>query len=422
MMADCHSTQERLDGWKALAKYLGRSPRTIQRWHSELGLPVRRLGGKTGSVFAFTDELDGWLREWGRNDTNALSVSDKPVSRNESTQQNNPTLRNETLNLNLISKAGENRASELVILAQEMREVVSQANLNTIVRLYREAIDLDPRNAKAFAGLSLTLIAQGLMGSLHPSAAYKPAQAALWRAMEIDPELFDVRCAEAWLKMLLQRDWSGSRDCFDKILSSCRSYSPVLGRALLYVVEGSLPDATSHILEALHHKPLSSVAVNIRCWCEYLSCRHESALMLVSQARASGHSGAILDAVDALVSVQIDEPGDRISQLSALVAASPRHYTLRGVLGYAYGMTGQTQKAWEAIEVLTEPGISGTCDYAYASALTYLGLNETRKAIESLQQSHRTDSLWSLGVKFDPILAPLRDDPHFSLLNISSLL
>jgi len=411
---DRSSVQERLDTWKALAQYLGRSPRTLQRWHSEYGLPVRHLGGETGSVFAYTDELDNWLRGRGRN----VTVSRESVLSEESVQEKDPIPRDNTFDLNMTPGANQTRASQLVDLAEKTWETVSQANLTMSARLYREAIDLDPLNANAFAGLSLNLIAQGLIGPHHPLSAYEPAKAALRRAMEIDPGLLQVACADAWLKMLVARDWSGARDGFDGALSRCGSYTPaLLGRALLHIAEGSIPTALSLLLEAWNHRPLSTAGIAIRCWCEYLGARHDTALALIAQARASGHSGAILDAAEALASVQIGEPGDHIPRLETLVADSPRHYALRGVLGYAYAVTGQSQKAWDVVEVLTEPGIRGTCDYAYASALPLLGLNETRKAMECLQQSYRQGSLWSLGFHFDPILTPLRNDPSFTFIS-----
>lgn len=52
---------DRLDSWKAIANYLGRSVRTARRWESEEGLPVHRHRHKTGgSVFAYSHELDAW--------------------------------------------------------------------------------------------------------------------------------------------------------------------------------------------------------------------------------------------------------------------------------------------------------------------------------------------------------------------------
>jgi hypothetical protein len=55
-------SSRRLDSWKEIAEYVGRDVRTAIRWEDERGLPVHRVpGGKRGSVFAFTDEVDHWL-------------------------------------------------------------------------------------------------------------------------------------------------------------------------------------------------------------------------------------------------------------------------------------------------------------------------------------------------------------------------
>jgi len=288
--------------------------------------------------------------------------------------------------------------------------------MGATARLYREAIELDPMNADALAGLSLTLIAQGLMGSLHPSNVYEPAKAALRQAMELDPGLLEVIRAEAWLKMLVDRDWDGARDCFDDALRRCRtSVHTLVGRAMLHISEGSIQEAHGLLLEAARYKPLSTVVVTTVCWCEYLAGRLDAALALVAQARKSGHQGALLDAIEALASIQMSEPCECVPRLELLVAESPHHYTLQGVLGYAYGVTGRIQDARGILEILTEPGLLGKCDYEYPSALTLLGLNERRKAIECLLRSYRHGSLWSLGFNLDPILAPLRNDPYFIL-------
>lgn len=52
---------ERLDAWKEIAAYLGRSERTVRRWEVKEGLPVHRLQHeKRGSVYAYRQELDAW--------------------------------------------------------------------------------------------------------------------------------------------------------------------------------------------------------------------------------------------------------------------------------------------------------------------------------------------------------------------------
>lgn len=56
--------RRQLSSWKEIAAHLGRDARTAIRWERDRGLPVHRVpGGKGQRVFAYTDELDRWLRQ-----------------------------------------------------------------------------------------------------------------------------------------------------------------------------------------------------------------------------------------------------------------------------------------------------------------------------------------------------------------------
>jgi len=50
--------------WKDIAKYLGKGVRTVQRWESDLGLPIRRPSHHLSKnpVLAIPEELDDWVR------------------------------------------------------------------------------------------------------------------------------------------------------------------------------------------------------------------------------------------------------------------------------------------------------------------------------------------------------------------------
>jgi pentatricopeptide repeat protein len=52
-----------LDSWKEIAAYLNRDVTTVQRWEKREGMPVHRhLHDKRGSVYALSEELDGWIQ------------------------------------------------------------------------------------------------------------------------------------------------------------------------------------------------------------------------------------------------------------------------------------------------------------------------------------------------------------------------
>ena len=55
--------EARLDSWKEIAAYVNRDVTTVQRWEKREGMPVHRhLHEKRGSVYALTEELDGWIQ------------------------------------------------------------------------------------------------------------------------------------------------------------------------------------------------------------------------------------------------------------------------------------------------------------------------------------------------------------------------
>ncbi|HUD57745.1 MAG TPA: tetratricopeptide repeat protein [Terracidiphilus sp.] len=56
-------SDRRLDSWKEIAAYVNRDVTTVQRWEKREGMPVHRhLHEKRGSVYAWTEELDGWIQ------------------------------------------------------------------------------------------------------------------------------------------------------------------------------------------------------------------------------------------------------------------------------------------------------------------------------------------------------------------------
>jgi len=52
---------DRLDSWKQIAAHLGKSERTVRRWHETEGLPVHKhQHHQRGSVWAYASEIDAW--------------------------------------------------------------------------------------------------------------------------------------------------------------------------------------------------------------------------------------------------------------------------------------------------------------------------------------------------------------------------
>ncbi|MDR3742403.1 MAG: hypothetical protein P4L40_25585 [Terracidiphilus sp.] len=406
-------SQVRLGSWKAIASYLGRSTRTVQRWLADYGLPIHRMGGASGPIFAYKDELDLWLRNRAHADSpNSESSHESPSLGPIAVAA--PIDESTIFHFSAASGLRRGRSTELTTLAQSMWETSSSVDFTASVRLFREAIDLDPGNARALAGLSFVLLVGGLLGSLKTPVYSSTAEDALRRAVEVDPESIPVRTARAWIRMAVSHDWKAARRNFTEALARNPLHGPALvGRAVLHIAEGSLADASDLLLEASTQSPLSAPTTFFRCWNAYLSGNPSSALALLAQARMVGHSGPALDALEALALVEKDDPEASLSRLQPLTNQSEPHPVVNGLLGYCHAAAGQTREAQSILRGLMHARAHGREDVSYPLALIFLGLHDRPNAIRWLKLSYADGSIWSLAFQADPLLASIRLDPLY---------
>lgn len=381
--------KSRLDSWKSIAEYLKRSPRTVQRWHADLGLPVHHFGGGKGAVFSYTDELDAWLSGLAKGPGEEGERSDEML-------------------------AERRKASmELAAQADELWEVRSNENLTAIASLYRAAIDRNPSNANAYVGLANAMIFMAIAGLMRGSAAYPRAADALDRAARSRIDDPWSRCAAAWLQMAYQRKWKYAREGFDAVLGNDSKLAHALaGRGMLHIAEGRLADASSLLREACTQNPLNSFCNALLAWNYYLSQSYEQALDLIEESRVGGDSSALHAVIESLALLRTGAAEDALPKIETHAEAWPRSVSIRGVLGYGCAMAKRADLAREMLDGLRR--MKG--DSAYFAALILIGLEEKREAVACLERSAADGSLWSLGFRFDPALTALRADRRFESL------
>lgn len=403
----------RIDSWKAIAQYLGRSARTLQRWQRAYGLPVHRLGGDSSSVFAYADELDAWLRSRSAAARDALLEIARPPA--PACAPPEDRIRPKGSGLPHISASHQDRSAELVACGYRLWTSLSSANGKMMAQLFRQAIDHHPENAEAYAGLSHALIAQGIMGNLRIPEAYVSAQAALNRALELDPASPEARAAAAWLKMVLQKDWLGARSELEaRVRRPSPSPRALLGRALLHIAEGSLQHSSQLLQKLAGEHTLNSCAAAWLCWSRYLEREFRDALDLLEEARCGGHSGPIFDAVEALASLHGEPFALSMRRIQALATDAACPTLLRGILGYGYALHGRVQQAEEILAALAQVRDGKRiADHPYAIALLLTALGRKQDAVPWLEQSFRNGSLWSFAFACDPGLQSLAGEPAY---------
>lgn len=379
----------RLDSWKAIADYLKRSIRTVQRWHIQQGLPVYHFPGPKGAAFAYRDEIDSWFSICSGKDRIGYFGQNRTAH-------------------------SKTRSLELTDIADRMWEIRSERNLHSIAGFYREAIDEDSANAAAYAGMAKVMIFMALFGMVESSMAYSMAMEALRRQSPLAPDSTDRRCSEAWLDFAWARKWGRARAVFEEALADGPHSSFALsGLSLLHIAEGNLSEAMDQAWKAWELNTLASTSSTDLCWIPYLAGDYERALQTASDLRMTGGFGATHAAIEALALIQTGAIAQHLKRLEDFVCDYPHDGTLQGVLGYFYATSNQSERAWEMLGRLGWTSSGSGSKKAYASALVLIGLDKPKEAVQSLETSYTAGSRWSLGFRSDPILKALSGDLKF---------
>jgi tetratricopeptide (TPR) repeat protein len=190
---------DRLDSWKEIAGYLKRSERTVRRWEAKEELPVHRLQhDKRGSVYAYTRELDAWrasrrvvegsadelpsrrirARWWWAAGAAVLVaiaiIGGLRVWSNAATIAERGTANDEAWRLFQRARTGGN---------------AGRVQFETGLSYYRQAIQIDPGFARAWAALASARLVLTWFGEQPPSGTMAEARREAEQARQLDPSL-----------------------------------------------------------------------------------------------------------------------------------------------------------------------------------------------------------------------------------------
>jgi len=190
-------TPDRLDSWKEIAAYLNRSERTVRRWEDNEELPVHRLQhDKRGSVYAYTRELDAW-RDSRRG---VVEVSETPSRRIR------PVwwvaiavaivvaavvvgMRVRAANTEVAERGTTNEEAWRAFQQGRFGDNAGRVQIETGIRYYRQAVELDPKFARAWGALATAHMAMTWFGERPLSETMAEARREAEQARQLDSSL-----------------------------------------------------------------------------------------------------------------------------------------------------------------------------------------------------------------------------------------
>jgi len=388
----------------------------------ELGIDAILTGSvlKVGDQVRITAELvDGRTEEllWGdsytRSTENVLALhTDVAMAVAEGVKVNlNPQEQKDLSHAPLIDPA----AYEAYLRGRYYWNIRTKESLRLAIDFFKEALDLKPDYARAYAGIADSYYMLGSDGLVSAKVAFPLARSAAIEALRLDQSLAEAHTSLAAVKESFDWDWPSAAESYENAIAFDPSYSTAhhwFGVFLLLV--GDPERGLEELNRARSLDPLSSP-------------------ILTSLAQALiyvGDSSQALDECDRVLDLSPDFArahsvrGQALMETSheeAAITAFDRAVSLSGGAGeylaelaHAYAVMGMRA---ESEEVLAQ-ALSVTDQPVpwYEIAYVYVGLNEPDRAFDALERAYQQRSTSLTFLRIDPRLQPLRIDPRFERL------
>jgi tetratricopeptide (TPR) repeat protein len=341
---DKSASAARLDGWKDIAAYLGKAERTVKRWESNRGLPIRRLpGGAKASVYAYGFELDRWLTSSASDapdpEPSAPPADSEPLAPQVSAPAPNPALpelpsparflgrrwisavlslsvagsamglllvssgmplskriqaifaSKATGSASAVSEGEKQLARDLYLKGRYEWNQRTPDSLTRALDLFTQAIVHDPSYAQAYAGLADTYDLLREYSTMPDEDAFPRAIAAARKAVELDDTLAEAHRALAFAERYGSWDFDDSEKQFRRAIELDPNDAQARRwYANAFAVPGRFEESLEQINKAQELDPASNVT-------------------LADKGNLLATAGRIQEAIDLLKEVERSSPG-----------------------------------------------------------------------------------------------------------------
>jgi adenylate cyclase len=292
----------------------------------------------------------------------------------------------------------------------------SRGDLKKSIALFEEAIQQNPYNALAYAGLAraTALIGQVPNDGMPPQDAKPKARAAAQRALQLDSRLAEAHAVLGNVAMSYDWDFATAEKELKTALALNPNYSTAHEwYAHLLLVEGRYDEALAESHHLLEIDPDTLLFKAVRAEILYHARRYDEAV-----AEASGVLKLHPDFV--LASYWLGCAYREKKMYPEAIATFERAKKMTGdwpfivmASGHAQALAGNTQEARRALNTLIQMRQTRLVPDLYPAAI-YVGLGDKDQAFHYLNAAYqeRVDRL--IYLKVEPMADPLRSDPRFA--------
>jgi tetratricopeptide (TPR) repeat protein len=287
-----------------------------------------------------------------------------------------------------------------------------EASLKKSIEYYKQAIDLDPNFALAYAGLADSYY---FLSNIYLPAkeAMPRSRAAALKAQELDGNLGEAHAALAVVKSQYDWEWEEAERAYKRAIELNPGYASIHNLYGLYLIyQGRLEEAQREMDRARELDPLSSYIHVGTVWPNLYGRRHDLAIKQLQKIIELNpeFSNAYVNLGWALANKgRYDEAITAIKKALSL----DNNWVILSSLGYVYGVAGKDAEARHVLAQMRERIERNHIGY-YGLAWIHTGLGERDLAFDALEKAYQDRDEYTINIKVDPFVDSLRSDQRFA--------
>ena len=309
-------------------------------------------------------------------------------------------------------RPGNPAAHTQYLLGRQFFNRTNTDDFRRAVAAYQRAIDLDPKYAAAYAGLAVSEneLSHDPGNTLEEVlAGQQRALAAADRAIAIDPGLSEAYAARGFLRFTINWDWAGAEADLSRAFAlDPGSYRTYTCYACFLASLGRLPEALAINKKATELDPLSADtwfrrSIQLNASGRLIEAR-KAARRALEISPEHGFAWFSLGVTSLLES----KPAAALAEFKQ--ASKGRREAGVAMAERDLGHAKESQKA------LDELVATHSLTNAYQIAEVYAWRGDRDAAFSWLERAYTQHDGTLVQIKFDPLLAKLRDDPRFAAI------
>ncbi|HKW17251.1 MAG TPA: winged helix-turn-helix domain-containing protein [Terriglobales bacterium] len=348
---------------------------------------VARVGNRVTVTVQLIDAREDrhlWARKYNRDMKDMLAV-EAEVSQQISSQVGGALTSHHIVEASL-SRPIDSRVYELCLLGRYHWNRRTAADLDKAAEYYQQAIARDPQYAPAYAGLANAYALMPSYGSVELQSAYRRAEDAAHRALQLDENLADAH-ATLGIIYLNSRDWQRAGPELQRALDLSANYATAHHWYAFYLFfSGHKSEALSEIEQARQLDPLSAVIYADEGGFLYGMGRYAEAKVRLRQAIELAPDFGQPHETLGLTELETGNPSVAFKEAQAGLMLDRNNPRTIGEAGYVLAATGHNDDARKLLLTLNDMVLRGSSTPTF-EALIQLGLGNRGAALDELEHA-----------------------------------